>query len=137
MRVIGSDHGGYKLKEEIKRYLDETDIKYIDKGCFSQFIHNNSIKIYYSKNNTLFTDSKSMKLQDFFYIVLQILTNWYVIGTVVAMLLIISFANYVIRYKRKPKKKKKKNLAEKAPPKPPKPAPAESSEGEEEGEKEE
>lgn len=78
-----------------------------------------------------------MKLQNFFNIVLQILTNWYVIGTVVAMLLIISFANYVIRYKRKPKKKKKKNLAEKAPPKPPKPAPAESSEGEAEGEKEE
>ena len=78
-----------------------------------------------------------MKLQDFFNIVLQILTNWYVIGTVVAMLLIISFANYVIRYKRKPKKKKKKNLAEKAPPKPPKPVPAESSEGEAEGEKEE
>lgn len=78
-----------------------------------------------------------MKLQDFLNIVLQILTNWFVIGTVVAMLLIISFANYVIRYKRKPKKKKKKNLAEKAPPKPPKPAPAESSEGEAEGEKEE
>ena len=78
-----------------------------------------------------------MKLQDFLNIVLQILTNWFVIGTVVAMLLIISFANYVIRYKRKPKKKKKKNLAEKAPPKPPKPAPAESSEGESEGEKEE
>jgi hypothetical protein len=78
-----------------------------------------------------------MKLQDFLNIVLQILTNWFVIGTVVAMLLIISFANYVIRYKRKPKKKKKKNLAEKAPPKPPKPAPAESSEGEAEGDKEE
>ena len=78
-----------------------------------------------------------MKLQDFLNIVLQILTNWFVIGTVVAMLLIISFANYVIRYKRKPKKKKKKNLAEKAPPKPPKPAPAESSESEAEGEKEE
>lgn len=36
MVVIGSDHGGFKLKEEIKRYLDEKDIKYIDKGCFSE-----------------------------------------------------------------------------------------------------
>lgn len=78
-----------------------------------------------------------MKLQDFLNIVLQILTNWFVIGTVVAMLLIISFANYVIRYKRKPKKKKKKNLAEKAPPKPPKPAPAEGEGEASEGEKEE
>ncbi len=33
MIAIGSDHGGYKLKEEIKRYLDENDIEYIDCGC--------------------------------------------------------------------------------------------------------
>lgn len=36
MIVIGSDHGGYKLKEEIKRYLDEKEIKYEDKGTFSE-----------------------------------------------------------------------------------------------------
>ncbi len=36
MIVIGSDHGGYKLKEEIKRYLDEKEIKYTDKGTFSE-----------------------------------------------------------------------------------------------------
>ena len=36
MIVIGADHGGYKLKEEIKRYLDETGIKYTDKGTFSE-----------------------------------------------------------------------------------------------------
>ncbi len=36
MIVIGSDHGGYKLKEEIKKYLDEKEIKYIDKGTFSE-----------------------------------------------------------------------------------------------------
>lgn len=36
MIVIGSDHGGYKLKEEIKRYLDEMDIEYEDKGTFSE-----------------------------------------------------------------------------------------------------
>lgn len=33
---IGSDHGGYKLKEEIKRYLDENGIKYKDFGCMSE-----------------------------------------------------------------------------------------------------
>ena len=33
MIVIGSDHGGYKLKEEIKKYLKEKEIEYIDCGC--------------------------------------------------------------------------------------------------------
>ena len=36
MFAIGSDHGGYKLKEEIKKYLDEKEIKYIDCGSFSE-----------------------------------------------------------------------------------------------------
>ena len=36
MIAIGSDHGGYKLKEEIKRYLDEKEIKYIDCGTDSE-----------------------------------------------------------------------------------------------------
>ena len=36
MFAIGSDHGGYKLKEEIKKYLDEKEIKYVDCGCFSE-----------------------------------------------------------------------------------------------------
>ena len=36
MIAIGSDHGGYKLKEEIKRYLDEKEIKYIDYGTESE-----------------------------------------------------------------------------------------------------
>lgn len=33
---IGSDHGGYKLKEEIKKYLDEKDIEYKDYGCMNE-----------------------------------------------------------------------------------------------------
>ena len=33
MIAIGSDHGGYRLKEEIKKYLDEKEIKYKDFGC--------------------------------------------------------------------------------------------------------
>jgi len=36
MIVIGSDHGGFKLKEEIKKYLDEKKIEYTDKGAFSE-----------------------------------------------------------------------------------------------------
>ena len=36
MIAIGCDHGGYKLKEEIKRYLDEKEIKYIDYGCMNE-----------------------------------------------------------------------------------------------------
>ena len=36
MIVIGSDHGGYKLKEEIKKYLEEKEIEYEDKGAYSE-----------------------------------------------------------------------------------------------------
>ena len=36
MIAIGSDHGGYKLKEEIKKYLDELEIKYADLGTNSE-----------------------------------------------------------------------------------------------------
>ena len=36
MIAIGCDHGGYKLKEEIKRYLDEKGIAYMDFGTDSE-----------------------------------------------------------------------------------------------------
>lgn len=36
MIAIGSDHGGYKLKEEIKKYLNEKEIEYIDMGCMNE-----------------------------------------------------------------------------------------------------
>ena len=36
MIAIGADHGGYKLKEEIKRYLEEKGIEYIDLGTYSE-----------------------------------------------------------------------------------------------------
>lgn len=36
MIAIGADHGGYKLKEELKKYLDERQIEYIDLGCYSE-----------------------------------------------------------------------------------------------------
>lgn len=33
MIAIGCDHGGYKLKEEIKKYLEDKKIQYKDLGC--------------------------------------------------------------------------------------------------------
>lgn len=36
MIAIGSDHGGYKLKEEIKKYLEEKEIPYKDYGTDSE-----------------------------------------------------------------------------------------------------
>jgi len=33
---IGADHGGYKLKEEIKKYLIEKEIEYVDFGTNSE-----------------------------------------------------------------------------------------------------
>lgn len=36
MIAIGSDHGGYKLKEEIKKYFDEKGIEYKDFGTDSE-----------------------------------------------------------------------------------------------------
>ncbi|NLK21830.1 MAG: ribose 5-phosphate isomerase B [Epulopiscium sp.] len=35
MLAIGSDHGGYELKQEIIRYLEEKNISYKDVGCYS------------------------------------------------------------------------------------------------------
>ena len=35
MIALGSDHGGYKLKEEIKKYLDELKIEYKDFGTYN------------------------------------------------------------------------------------------------------
>lgn len=36
MIALGADHGGYKLKEEIKRYLYESGIEYKDYGTNSE-----------------------------------------------------------------------------------------------------
>ena len=34
--AIGADHGGYKLKEEIKKYLNEKQIEFVDFGTDSE-----------------------------------------------------------------------------------------------------
>ena len=36
MIIIGSDHGGFRLKEEVKRYLQEKNIEYKDLGTNSE-----------------------------------------------------------------------------------------------------
>ena len=36
MIAIGCDHGGYKLKEEVKKYLDELGIEYKDFGAYNE-----------------------------------------------------------------------------------------------------
>ncbi len=36
MIVIGADHGGYKLKEIIKEYLNSKNIEFIDVGTYSE-----------------------------------------------------------------------------------------------------
>ena len=36
MIAIGNDHGGYKLKEEIKKYLEEKEIQYKDFGSYNE-----------------------------------------------------------------------------------------------------
>ena len=36
MIAIGCDHGGYKLKEELKKYLEEIGLEYNDFGTFNE-----------------------------------------------------------------------------------------------------
>lgn len=36
MIAVGSDHGGYALKQQILRYLKENGFEYKDYGCFSE-----------------------------------------------------------------------------------------------------
>ena len=53
-----------------------------------------------------------MKLSEYLPIILEVLKSPIVIGTVIAMLIVISFAKYVCNYRKKPPKPKgKKNKA--------------------------
>jgi hypothetical protein len=65
-----------------------------------------------------------MKLTDYLPIIAQVLKSPIVIGTVIAMLIVISFAKYVCNYTKKPPKPKgKKNKVDSAQ----NPAPAEEN----------
>ena len=72
-----------------------------------------------------------MKLSDYLPIILDVLKSPIVIGTVIVMLIVISFAKYVCTYTKKPSKKKaKKNKVTSA--QTPSPATEENSEATEE-----
>lgn len=49
-----------------------------------------------------------MKLNEYLPIILEVLKSPIVIGTVIAMLIVISFAKYVCNYTKKPPKTKSK-----------------------------
>ena len=36
MVVIGSDHGGYALKQDIMKHLEESGVEFKDMGCYSE-----------------------------------------------------------------------------------------------------
>ena len=36
MIAIGSDHGGFELKEHIKKHLEERSLEYKDFGCYDE-----------------------------------------------------------------------------------------------------
>ena len=36
MIALGADHGGFYLKEAVKKYLEDNNIEYIDHGCYSE-----------------------------------------------------------------------------------------------------
>jgi len=72
-----------------------------------------------------------MKLSEYLPIILEVLKSPIVIGTVIAMLIVISFAKYVCNYTKKPPKTKgKKNKVVSA--QTPSPATEETSEAAEE-----
>lgn len=63
-----------------------------------------------------------MSIKEYLFLALKVLKDFRVLGTVIAMILIIEFAKYVASYKKKPEKKGAKKA------KAPKPAPAPKTE---------
>lgn len=59
MIAIGCDHGGYRLKEEIKRYLEENGINYKDYGTFNE--ERTDFPIYASKVAKAIVDKECEK----------------------------------------------------------------------------
>ena len=43
MIYLGSDHGGFALKQQLKKYLDSKKIKYEDVGAYSEDVDNNVV----------------------------------------------------------------------------------------------
>ena len=53
-------------------------------------------------------DKMIMAIKDYFPVILGVLKDFRVIGTVIVMILVIEFAKYVTTYRKKPPKKKGK-----------------------------
>ncbi len=58
-----------------------------------------------------------MEIKEYFSLIIGVLTDFKVIITVIAMLLVVEFAKFVVSYRKKPPKPKKKKS--KTPPSPP------------------
>ena len=56
-----------------------------------------------------------MAIKDYFPVILGVLKDFRVIGTVIVMILVIEFAKFVTTYKKKPPKKKGKKGQKPAP----------------------
>ena len=72
-----------------------------------------------------------MTIKEYFPIILGVLKDFRVIGTLIVMILVIQFAKYVTTYKKKPPKKKGKKAPKQAPaPKPEEKKEEKTAEGE-------
>ena len=78
-------------------------------------------------------DKMIMTIKDYFPVILGVLKDLRVIGTVIVMILVIQFAKYVTTYRKKPPKPKKAKAPKAAPaPKEEKPAEGQEASGGEE-----
>ena len=60
------------------------------------------------KNPTSLSDIKTMTIKDYIPLILGVLKDFRVIGTVIVMILVIEFAKFVTTYRKKPPKPKNK-----------------------------
>ena len=60
-------------------------------------------------------DKMIMTIKEYFPVILGVLKDLRVIGTVIVMILVIQFSKYVTTYKKKPPKKKGKKAPKQAP----------------------
>lgn len=74
-----------------------------------------------------------MSIKQYMHLILGVLADLRVIGTVIVCIFVISFAKYITTYKKKPPKPKKKKAA----PEPAPAAPAEAAPAEENSEESE
>lgn len=57
-------------------------------------------------------DILDMNINDFFSLILKVVSDYRVIITTVAMILVMFFIKYIVEYKRKPSKKKNKKKSQ-------------------------